>query len=351
MQNSELSLFQGLTRYAEKQQLIPSEGAGSPEDTTTKRSQMEVLRSALKKIRYLTLTPQEFAEGPGKSKLLTQTEAFHILMNISSSTETIPMPEGFTTTRDHRTIGSFEFRATAPLNPGPHDIFELFDIPASTSSSSSVIVPTTNCAAPSRSSTPTTTSPPSNSGNHHHHHEPASPSSSPVGIAEQPNNHIARRFIRTQNDCLNTSILDCSLTFSVDRSICITGCQVPTQVLGGMNIPPTQDGNFPERYSELLYAHLLDSLGSRLTYTHCTSRVHFDAMLEISFDRPVYVQKDKIYKIGVVFNKVGWYPMAQCVPTVSCSNVCFTFGPLCAQNESVRDGLIRAIVFKFPNEI
>lgn len=306
----------------------------------------KVLRCALKKVRFLTLTPQEFAECPAQSKLLTQTEAFHILMNISSTSAAMPMPDGFTDTREHRTIGSFEFRATAPLNRGPHDIFELFDIPPSSSSTSSsvssVIVPTCTVAPQSVEEIP-------GSSNDN--------SPGPVEVMEPvaANNHVSRRyychrFLRTQTDCLNTSILDCCLTFSVDRSICITGCQVPTQVLGGMNLPPAQDGNFPERYSELLYAHLLDSLGSRLTYTHCTSRVHFDASLEITFDRPVYVQKDKSYKIGVVFNKVGWYPMALCLPSICCNNVNFTFS-VGSSNESVRDGLIRAIVFKFPNEM
>lgn len=109
------------------------------------------------------------------------------------------------------------------------------------------------------------------------------------------------------------------------------------------------DGNFPERYSELLYAHLLDSVGARLTYTHCTARVRFDSTLEISFDRPVYIQKNKMYKIGVVFNKVGWYPMCVSVPHMTCTDVFFKFG-VGSLNESVRDGLIRAIVFTFPRE-
>lgn len=53
-----------------------------------------------------------------------------------------------------------------------------------------------------------------------------------------------------------------------------------------------------------------------------------------------------MYKIGVVFNKVGWYPMCTCVPSVTCDNVQFTFGV----GESVRDGLIRAIVFTYSGD-
>lgn len=54
------------------------------------------------KIRFLTLTPQEFAEGPATSNLLTEPEKFAILMNISSPSTTVPMPGGFSTSRVRR---------------------------------------------------------------------------------------------------------------------------------------------------------------------------------------------------------------------------------------------------------
>lgn len=153
------------------------------------------------------------------------------------------------------------------------------------------------------------------------------------------------RPIREQIDYFNTSVSDCALTFTVDRNICITGIQVSTQVLGEQSF---QSGNIPERYSELLYAHLLDSYGTRLTYTHCTSNVRFDSLLEISFDHPVQIHRDRFYKIGVAFNKVGWYPMCTCVPTVTCEGVCFDFRIDGPNGESLRDGLIRSIVFTYP---
>lgn len=80
----------------------------------------------------------------------------------------------------------------------------------------------------------------------------------------------------------------------------------------------TQNG-FSHRYSEILYAHILDAQGSRLTYTHCTSKVRFDSLLEISFDRPVFIHAHKVYKVGVVFNKPGIYPMYQCYQDVMCN--------------------------------
>lgn len=57
------------------------------------------IRSAIEKIRFLTLTPQQFAEGPARSSLLTESEAFAVLMNILSSNSDVPMPRGFSTCR------------------------------------------------------------------------------------------------------------------------------------------------------------------------------------------------------------------------------------------------------------
>ena len=105
--------------------------------------------------------------------------------------------------------------------------------------------------------------------------------------------------------CLNTSILDCSVTFTVDRDICIHGIEVPSQVTevpANIELPMLQNlaaqannqaanaaiagpagaGGQPANnnqansteYNELLYAHLLDADGNRLTYTHFTAKVH-----------------------------------------------------------------------------
>ena len=88
---SELELFNALARWAKyecnRQSL----------DTSDQKSIKSVIGNALTKIRFLTLTPQEFAEGPAKSLLLTQEEAFALLMNISSPNCEQSMPEGFCT--------------------------------------------------------------------------------------------------------------------------------------------------------------------------------------------------------------------------------------------------------------
>lgn len=85
------------------------------------------------------------------------------------------------------------------------------------------------------------------------------------------------------------------------RTVCVV--QVPTQALevveprlsmamGSMMGRPAPCSS--ASYTELLYAHLLDSDNSRLTYTHYTSRVWFGQLIEINFNRPVYIQRNKV---------------------------------------------------------
>lgn len=59
------------------------------------------------------MTPQQFAEGPATSDLLTQSEKFAILINISSPSTDIPMPAGFTTCRVPRIKRVFAIDDTA----------------------------------------------------------------------------------------------------------------------------------------------------------------------------------------------------------------------------------------------
>ncbi|XP_004518804.1 uncharacterized protein LOC101456924 [Ceratitis capitata] len=291
-----------------------------------------LIRQAVQKIRFLTLTPQQFAEGPARSKLLKQDEALAILIKISSPTiNDCPMPDGFCNLRTSREY--YESRSRRELTSYRH------------SDSSNAPAPTT--FEPFRtimgnSTSNITTSPQTSSFN--------LSTLQDNNDADLTTNDTRRSYcVRTLNqqfDYRNTSVTDCGLTFQVDSNIWITGVQVPTQVLCGelMN-----SAGFSERYTEILYAHIQDIQGSRLTYTHCTSRVRYDSLLEITFDRPVYVYRNLIYKVYVVFNKVGWYPMYTCVPDVVCNRVKFMFN-VGNPSESVRDGLIRAIVFSTPQE-
>lgn len=124
-----------------------------PEDGKSLRS---VLGPAISKIRFLTLTPSQFAEGPALSPLLSQDESFAVLLNISSTSASckIPLPEGFSNGVESR-------RPTAPASSSYGDM-KLYCV----------------------------------------------------------------RKILPQAHCLNTSILDCSVTFTVDRNISVHGVQV-----------------------------------------------------------------------------------------------------------------------------
>merc|ERR1712173_528126 len=84
--------------------------------------------------------------------------------------------------------------------------------------------------------------------------------------------------------------------------------------------------------------------GQRLTYTHFTAKVNWNSMIEISFNRSVRVSANKLYRIGMVLNKVGWYPMGVCTRRVNLEGAFFTF---CVgqPNDTHRDGLIRSIIF------
>ncbi|XP_049822985.1 BTB/POZ domain-containing protein 6 isoform X3 [Aethina tumida] len=299
--NSELELFSALTRYAEKHNhssgaKVPRlEGIGSSsfENATANRP---TIRDAMMKVRFLTLTPQQFADGPAHSTLLTQAEKFAILMNICSETASVPMPDGFSTSKMRRRkqdayMVSNEAGATSMI----------------TSRASMIKFNTKFIEG---------------------------------GVDTTKKMYCTRQVLRI-TECMNTSVLDCAVTFTCDKNICVYGIQVPAQ------LPMDDDKVSNSNYPELLYAHLLDADGSRLTYTHFTSKVGYRSLIEISFNRPVYIQRNKIYKVGVVLNKIGCYPIGT-YPQQSTSNgVCFMFSHRqCA--DCVRDGLIRSIIFSMP---
>lgn len=87
--------------------------AGNPTNEATARH--PTIRDAIMKIRFLTLSPQQFAEGPATSTLLTQAEKFAILMNISSPSTDVAMPSGFSV-------------STIPRQRTPNRGYELYNI-------------------------------------------------------------------------------------------------------------------------------------------------------------------------------------------------------------------------------
>ncbi|XP_066138611.1 BTB/POZ domain-containing protein 1 isoform X2 [Euwallacea fornicatus] len=294
--NSELDLFAAICRYASRNNQIPGHASGE----ANSNSGMPTIHDAIKKIRFLTLSPQQFADGPGKSNLLSESEKFSVLMNICSPSSNTPLPEGFTTCKERR-----KRRLDQYYHPS---IFSGREITVKDSSRTSTLK-----------------------------------LNSLVGEAnnEASKKLICNRVLLRETECMNTSVLDCAATFMCDRNICVYGIQIPTQT-------PINDENAACLvYAELLYAHLLDAEGSRLTYTHFTSRVQYNSLIEISFNRPVYIQKNKQYKVGVVLNKVGCYPIGTYPSLSLCDGVKFTFTQG-QGGDSVRDGLIRSVIFAFP---
>jgi len=188
----------------------------------------------------------------------------------------------------------------------------------------------------------------------------AEPRKDPGRLMEPPvlelrSKHWCKRAMMQEPHCLKTSILDCSVTFTVDKDVWVHGIEVPSQVT---DVPEELTMEMMEApveglpiitcsgsgYNELLYAHLLDNEGQRLTYTHFTSKVNWNSMIEITFNRSVKISKNKVYRIGMVLNKVGWYPMGVCTRRVNSEGSFFTF---CVgqPNDTLRDGLIRSLIF------
>lgn len=298
--NSELELFSAITRYANKHS--HSLGAKVPRldgivnATNEMNNTHPAIRDAIMKIRFLTLTPQQFAEGPGKSNLLTESEKFAILMNICSPGSAAAMPDGFSTStfRRKKRIQPYVTACASSMDTSRTSMIKFNNPDLETSSEFFKKV------------------------------------------------YCTRQLLHI-TECMNTSVLDCTVTFTCDKNICIFGIQVPAQV------PINEDrGPAGSVYPELLYAHLLDADGSRLTYTHFTSRVNYSSLIEISFNRPIYIQKNKVYKVGVVLNKMGCYPIGTYPDQSTANGVVFTF---CQSQcgDSLRDGLVRSIVFSNGN--
>ncbi|CAL7945976.1 unnamed protein product [Xylocopa violacea] len=313
--SSEMELFTAVERWAKaecsRKCLDPNDG----------KSLKAVIGNALLKIRFLSLSPQEFAEGPGMSPLLTQDETFAILMSISTKNK-MPMPEGYSTNSNSRAKPLKTPQARMDYIPmcrqrqglvSPLPVLSINAIRNIDGNLSNV------------------------------HMYPVLIDGIP-GIRQELKHYCLRSAVQL-SECLNTNVLDSSVTFSVDKNICVLGVQVPAQIAratNNMNHVLDSDTS----YTEILYAHLLDSDDTRLTYTHFTTKVNINTLVEITFNRPVYIQKHKIYRVGVVFNKVGRYPMGVCTQNMACDSVFFSFG-VGNSSDNVRDGLIRSIVFTY----
>lgn len=231
-------------------------------------------------IRFLTLSPTEFANSPAVSGIFTQEESYILLMNISAPGVT-SVPSPFCQNNKKR-----------QKEPTPPPIFLSHPDLRSSRIREDVQL---RCEC--------------------------------VG------NDMAQELV-------NEQLVDCSLSFSVNRHVCIYGVEMPTQLVPVNLEPQLATRPIQQSYSELIYAFLQDSDDCRLTYTHFTARVSWNSSMEVIFNRPVYITPNKTYKITVVLNKVGRYPMYVTANYVTIDYLTFTF----EQNRS-RDGLIKAVIF------
>ncbi|CRL06976.1 CLUMA_CG020014, isoform A [Clunio marinus] len=284
------------------------------------------IRDAVKKIRFLTLTPQQFAEGPARTNLLSQSEAFAILMNISTPNSVYPMPDSFTLNKNPRVFNVFaDSRSPSPaILSGPSQVQALSvnvppPAPAPTGDHSCQVMPQLPL--------------PGDSLSFFH--------SFPQRHISEERRYYCIRTIQQLREIYNRSVLESSFTFSVDRNVSILGITIFTQT---RTQPISNENRNLDRYSEIIYAHLLDSHSSRLTYTHSNQRVPYDSDSEIFFDRPMFIQSNKVYKIGVAFNKIGFYQEHSVHPTFRASNITFTFNTG-NSIDTTREGLIRGIIY------
>lgn len=355
--DNELNLFFALNRFAEKHGLRhdDNENAADQEQVEEQPEPMNLeagpssrpdplppaapqpqgqrvhdiptIRDAVKKIRFLTLSPQQFAEGPARTGLLSQAEAFSILMNISTPNSVYPMPEGFTRNKNSRVYNVYnDSRSPSPaILPGPSQIQALAVAPPAPA-------PNAEQCLQVMAQVPL----PEESPNFFHIFRGERRMS-------EERRYYCIRTIQQIRDIYNRSVLDSSFTFSVDRNVSILGLTIFTQTRKP-SMPLSFDNRNLDRYSEILYAHLLDSHGSRLTYSHSNQRVPYDSDSEILFDRPVFIQSNKVYKIGVVYNKVGYYLEHAVHSSFRTSNITFTFNTG-SPADTIHEGLIRGIIY------
>ena len=295
-----------------------------PQNHVQRVQDIPTIRDAVKKIRFLTLTPMQFADGPARTNLLSQAEAFALLMNISTPNSVYPMPDNFTLNKNSRVYNVYgDSRSPSPaVLPAPSQLQALaVNVPAPAPNAEQHLQAMPQIPLPAESP------------NFFH-------------LFQRRTSEVDRRYycvrtIQQVREIYNRSVLESSFTFSADRNVSILGLTIFTQI---RPTPNATEPRNPDRYSEIIYAHLLDSHGSRLTYTHSNQRVPYESDSEILFDRPVFIQSNKVYKVDVVFNKVGFYQDYAVHSTFRTSNITFTFNTG-NPTDTTREGLIRGIIY------
>lgn len=155
---------------------------------------------------------------------------------------------------------------------------------------------------------------------------------------------------------INDQLMDCSLSFSVDTAVSIVGVILPTQLKPPHGSPQVDHRDQAimrrriavgshhgvyNRYPELIYAFLQDNDGCRLTYTHFSALVPWESSMEVMFNRPILIIPGMTYKIVVVLNKMGRYPLYTNLSHVLVNEVNFSF-----DSNPGSESVVRTLIFK-----
>lgn len=108
---SEVEIFNAVVLWAKKE-------CGRQQLQESTENLRKVSAGAVEKIRFLTMSPVEFASGPCRSAIFTKDESFEILVSICTSSETI-VPPTFSSIIQSRVLAQ---SVTSPLTFGCADL-------------------------------------------------------------------------------------------------------------------------------------------------------------------------------------------------------------------------------------
>ena len=163
----------------------------------------------------------------------------------------------------------------------------------------------------------------------------------------------------------NIGMLESAVMLTVDRNVCIHGIILASQVYG-RNEDGTCDLTSTGDYTELLHCDLQDIDGNRLADTHFSGQSPRRSTIAVLFNQPTNVQRNHKYRIKVVFNRCGYYPLLASETTFVSEGVQFQFGdspgtgsnravpyvsddPVSmddgSQSPNIKDGFIHGVIF------
>ncbi|XP_054282162.1 BTB/POZ domain-containing protein 2-like [Macrosteles quadrilineatus] len=244
-----------------------------------------VLGPALSKIRFLTLSPAEFASSPVIPELLPQDEAFALLMKISSPSTVVTMPDGFSVSTIARA------NSTQPTPLPEHVIF---------------------CC------------------------ERTIVQQIPIKNYSKMDSYVT--FTVSKDITMHGIMVPSQLRLEPDDE----KAAIPPQ------LDDVTDHPAGTTYTESVNVFLQDVKGRQISCALFNKRVGYKQLIDVKLNEPARLYANTVYRIVVELNKRGWYPMGTYSKhTNVCADVLFTFC-VGDPSESFRDCIIRSIIFSKP---